>query len=122
MEQQQIPVRQIAADLYTAPQLSAESMQSVAAAGFRSVINNRPDFEAGPTQPQHAHIEAAARAAGLEYRFLPVQPGYQTPEEADALNALLEGLPAPVLMFCRTGTRSNSLFQQALHRKASGVA
>jgi uncharacterized protein (TIGR01244 family) len=122
MEQQPIQVRQIAQDLYAAPQLSAASMQGVAAAGFRSVINNRPDFEAGPTQPQHAQIEAAARAAGLEYRFLPVQPGFQTPEEADALNALLDELPRPVLMFCRTGTRSNSLFQQALHRKASGAS
>ena len=47
-------------------------MAEAAAAGFKSVINNRPDFEGGPDQPTNAAIEAAARAAGLEYAFLPV--------------------------------------------------
>jgi len=45
-----------------------------AQAGFKSVINNRPDFEGGPDQPTNASIEAAAKAAGLRYAFLPVQP------------------------------------------------
>ena len=49
------------------------AMAEAARAGFRSVVNNRPDFEGGPDQPTNAAIEAAARAAGLEYRFLPVQ-------------------------------------------------
>jgi uncharacterized protein (TIGR01244 family) len=92
--------------LSLAPQLEPAAMQLAADAGFRSVINNRPDFEAGPQQPTSAVIETAARAAGLEYRHLPVQAALQTPEEIARVAALLAELPKPVLAFCRTGTRS----------------
>ncbi|MFN6996742.1 MAG: beta-lactamase hydrolase domain-containing protein, partial [Aquincola tertiaricarbonis] len=63
-----LPLSQIAADVCVAPQLTPEAMAEAAQAGFRSVVNNRPDFEHGPDQPTSAEIEAAARAAGLEYR------------------------------------------------------
>ncbi len=81
--------------------------------GFRSVVNNRPDFEHGPDQPTSAEIEAAARAAGLEYRFLPVASGYQSPAEIAAFARLLQELPRPLLVFCRSGARSANLFMQA---------
>lgn len=95
------------------PQLLPEDMPAVAAAGFRSVVNNRPDQEGGPTQPTSASIEAAASAAGLAYAHLPVQPAFQSAEEAAALGALLETLPSPVLLFCRSGARSARLFTAA---------
>jgi uncharacterized protein (TIGR01244 family) len=81
--------------------------------GFKSVINNRPDFEHGPGQPSNADIEAAARAAGLEYRFLPVDGGYQSPQEIAAFAKLLEELPRPILAFCRSGARSTRLYMAA---------
>ncbi len=108
-----LPLRQIAPDVCVAPQLGPEAMAEAARAGFRSVVNNRPDFEHGPDQPTNAQIEAAARAAGLEYRFLPVGGGYQTPDEVAAFARLLRELPRPLLAFCRSGNRSSSLFAQA---------
>jgi len=84
-------------------------MAEAARAGFRSVINNRPDFEEGPTQPTNASIEAAARAAGLEFRFLPVGPMVQSPDEVAAMARLLDELPRPILVFCRSGARSTRL-------------
>jgi uncharacterized protein (TIGR01244 family) len=77
------------------------------------VVNNRPDFEHGPDQPTNADIEAAARAAGLEYRFLPVQGGYQSPEEIAQFAQLLRELPRPLLLFCRSGARSTRLYTAA---------
>ena len=71
----------LVADVSVAPQLAPEAMAEAAAAGFRSVINNRPDFEGGPDQPTSRAIEAAARAAGLEYAWLPVAPGFQSADE-----------------------------------------
>jgi uncharacterized protein (TIGR01244 family) len=85
-------------------------MAGVAAQGFRSVINNRPDFEAGPTQPTSADIEAAALAAGLAYAFLPVAPTVQSVEEIARMAELVAALPKPILAFCRTGTRSGRLY------------
>ena len=107
------PARAIAEDVWVAPQLSPQAMAEAANAGFRSVINNRPDFEGGPDQPTSAAMEAAAKASGLEYRFLPVASNYQSPEEAVACARLLDELPRPVLLFCRSGARSTRLYQLA---------
>ncbi|HWH75251.1 MAG TPA: TIGR01244 family sulfur transferase [Methylibium sp.] len=108
-----LPVSRLNAEIAVAPQLGPEAMTAAAAAGFRSVINNRPDFEGGPEQPTSAAIEAAARAAGLEYVHLPVASAFQSPEQAQAMADALERLPKPVLAFCRSGARSGRLYQMA---------
>jgi uncharacterized protein (TIGR01244 family) len=108
-----LPIRQIAADVYVAPQLDAAAMAEVARLGFKSVVNNRPDFEHGPNQPTSAQVEAAATAAGLAYRFLPVDGGFQSPAEIAAFRQLLAELPHPLLAFCRSGARSTKLYLQA---------
>jgi uncharacterized protein (TIGR01244 family) len=108
-----LPLTPIAPDVCVAPQLHPDAMAEAARAGFRSIVNNRPDHEGGPDQPTSAQIEAAARAAGLEYRYLPVAGGYQSPEEIAAFAALLAELPRPLLAFCRSGARSTRLFTAA---------
>lgn len=108
-----LPLRPVAPDVCVAPQLTPEAMAEAARLGFRSVVNNRPDFEHGPDQPTNAAIQAAAQAAGLEYRFLPVDSAYQSPEEIAAFAALLAALPRPILVFCRSGARSSRLYQAA---------
>jgi uncharacterized protein (TIGR01244 family) len=108
-----LPLRAVAPDVCVAPQLTPAAMAEAARLGFRSVVNNRPDFEHGPDQPTNAAIEAAARAAGLEYRFLPVDGGYQSPEQIAAFAELLHELPRPLLVFCRSGARSTRLFISA---------
>lgn len=108
-----LPLRSVAPDVCVAPQLTPEAMAEAARAGFRSVINNRPDFEHGADQPTSATMEAAARAAGLEYRFLPVAGSHQTADEIAAMAKLLQELPRPILAFCRSGNRSANLYLQA---------
>lgn len=108
-----LPLQALNPEFCVAPQLEPAAMAEAAAAGFRSVINNRPDFEGGPDQPTSAQIEAAARAAGLEYRHLPVNGAYQSPEEIAAFRELLDSLPRPILAFCRSGARSTKLFGAA---------
>jgi uncharacterized protein (TIGR01244 family) len=109
-----LPARQVLPDVWVAPQLTPDAMAEAAAAGFRSVVNNRPDFEHGPDQPTSAAMQAAAEAAGLTYRFLPVDGGYQSPEEIAAFAALLQELPRPMLAFCRSGARSTRLLAAAM--------
>ena len=108
------PLSPVAADVCVAGQLTPEAMADAAAAGFRGVVNNRPDFEHGFDQPTNATIEAAARAAGLEYRFLPVDGRWQSPEQIAECARLLRELPRPLLLFCRSGARSAKLFQAAV--------
>ncbi len=109
-----LPLRPLTADLSVAPQLEPTAMAAAAAAGFRSVINNRPDHEEGPEQPTSASIEAAAVAAGLQYVHLPVSGAYQSPQEIAAFRQLLDTLPRPILAFCRSGARSTRLYQSAM--------
>ena len=101
------------AEFAVAPQLTADDLAAVAAAGFRSVINNRPDLEGGPDQPLNASIAAAAAALGLEYAWLPVIPSDITPDDVTQMKALTARLPAPVLAFCRSGARAAKLYQLA---------
>lgn len=106
-------LRPLSPDLSVAPQLDEAAMAALAAAGFKSVINNRPDFEGGPDQPASVAIEAAARAVGLSYVHLPVNPAVQSPQEVAQFRELLATLPKPILAFCRTGTRCGKLFAAA---------
>ena len=106
-------VQQLSADVCVAPQLDPSAMAWAAEAGFKSVVNNRPDFEGGADQPTSATMEAAAHAAGLQYAYLPVQPAVQTPEEIARFAALLAELPKPILAFCRSGARSGKLYRAA---------
>jgi len=100
-------------DVSVAPQLGPQDMARVAAAGFRSVIINRPDFEAGPDQPASADVMAAASAAGLRCVYQPVVSGAMTADDVARFAELLNTLPAPVLAYCRTGTRCTVLYQAA---------
>jgi uncharacterized protein (TIGR01244 family) len=108
-----VPLQAIAPDVCVAPQLTPEAMAEAARMGFRSVVNNRPDFEHGPDQPTSSAIEAAALAAGLQYRHLPVDGSWQSPQQIEAMARLLDELPRPLLMFCRSGGRSMRLYAQA---------
>lgn len=92
-----------------AAQLQPPDMAAVAASGFKSVVNNRPDHEE-PGQPTHAAMQAAALAAGLQYVHIPIPSASQTEADIAAMNAAVQSLPAPVLAFCRSGARSARLY------------
>jgi uncharacterized protein (TIGR01244 family) len=88
------------------PQITPADVAAAAAQGFTLIINNRPDGEA-PGQPRGAEIEAAARAAGLDYLNAPVvgRPG---PAQVEAVRDAVAGAKGKVLAYCRSGTRSIS--------------
>lgn len=96
--------RRVTDDFTTSPQISVTDVQEAARQGFRTIINNRPDGES-PDQPSSQEIEAAARAAGLAYHHIPVVGG-PTPDQVAQMQAVLAEAEAPVLAFCRSGTRS----------------
>lgn len=96
--------RRVNDTLSVSPQVSEADMALAAAEGFVLVINNRPDGE-DPSQPSSAAMETAARAAGLDYLYVPVRGG-PTPDQVETVRAAVEAADGPVLAFCRSGTRS----------------
>lgn len=95
-----------------APQLAPEDCARAAAQGFTAIVNNRPDAEAAG-QPASASVEAAARAAGLQYTHIPVDHTGYGPAQVDAMATALTAADGPVLAFCRSGTRSTNLWALA---------
>ncbi len=106
----------------SAPQISPADVAHIAALGYRTLINNRPDGEGGIEQPTSAEIEAAAAAAGLRYAYLPVVSGQITEPQARRFAELLATSPKPVLAFCRSGARSQNLFRMASGRGSAPAA
>ena len=109
--------RRLDDNISVSPQIGPAQVADAAAAGVTMIINNRPDGE-DHGQPTGAEIEAAAAAAGLAYRAIPVtQAGFSGPQ-LDAMNEALEAAGGPVLAYCRSGTRSTNLW--ALARARAG--
>ena len=95
----------------TAPQIAPEDMPAIAAQGFSTVVNNRPDGEGGPDQPSSEAMAKAAQEASLEYHYLPVISGQITPEQVARFAAIVAAAPGPLLAFCRSGARSTNIWR-----------
>jgi sulfide:quinone oxidoreductase len=117
-----LDLRFVAQDLSVAPQIAPSDIGIAASQGFRSIIINRPDGE-GDDQPSSKELLEAAARHGLEARFIPVVSGQLKDADVAAFRAAMNELPAPVLAFCRTGTRSITLWalSQAGHLSADAV-
>lgn len=96
-------------------QIEPEDVAAAKAQGFTTIINNRPENEQ-PGQPAGAAIEAAAKAAGLDYVAIPVDHSGFNEGQVSAMAEALEAANGPVLAFCRSGTRSTFLWALARHR------
>ena len=103
--------------LATGPQVRPEQLREIAASGFVGVINNRPDGES-PDQPSSAEIERAAHDAGLAYHFIPLGRDGVSLDMIEQTKQVLEGSTGPVFAFCRSGTRSTTLWALSQAGKA----
>lgn len=85
-------------------------MEKARAMGVTLVINNRPDGEdAG--QPTSVEVEEWARAAGLDYLWLPIR-GRPAPQDVEHMAAAMKS-DANILAFCRSGMRSAAAWAMA---------
>ncbi len=101
--------KQVTDDFAVAEQITADDVDELAAAGFKSIICNRPDGE-GYGQPPRYEIEAVAQDQDVQFRYIPVISGQLTMEDIAAMSAALDELPKPILAYCRSGTRSIQLW------------
>ena len=107
-----LDIRRIDDRVSVAPQIAAEDIAAIKAAGFRAVVNNRPDGEE-PGQPSGNAIAAACADAGLAYHAIPVgHAGFTHPQVTGMIEVLADADGA-VLAYCRSGTRSCHLWALA---------
>jgi uncharacterized protein (TIGR01244 family) len=99
-------------DILVAPQIGLDEVAEAARQGVKLIINNRPEDESEDQTPG-GEIEAAARAAGVDYVAIPVtHSGFSEPQ-VKAMAEALGGAEGPVLAYCRSGTRSTLLWALA---------
>ncbi|MGB0505050.1 MAG: TIGR01244 family sulfur transferase [Pikeienuella sp.] len=115
-------IKTLTSGVSVSEQILPTDLQAIKDAGFRSIICNRPDGE-GADQPTFKELAKAAKAVGLEAHYLPIVAGKVTDEDAAEFGAFLTALPGPVLAYCRTGTRSATLWSlsQAQQEDASDI-
>lgn len=92
-----------------APQISPDNIEEIKSLGYKVVINNRPDEET-PGQPGTDDIRSLCENAGLQYYHLPIQSGTLPVEAIDQTRDLLNKIEGPVFAYCRSGTRSITLW------------
>ena len=105
--------------VFASPQLTLADVEAAQALGIETIVNNRPEGEAEDQTPG-PDIEAAARAAGIDYVAIPIIPGHFNEAEVREMKAALNQADGKVLAYCRTGTRSTLLW--ALAEASSGTA
>ncbi len=102
-------IRKLSDDLSVCAQVGISDLEAIRAAGFGSIICNRPDGE-DSGQPSFHETRTAAQTQGLEARHQPIVPGKISEDDVVTFRALVSELPKPVLAYCRTGARSSSLW------------
>jgi len=102
-------IKHVTNDISVSPQIAPSDVKAIHELGFKSIVCNRPDGE-GADQPGFSEIKLEAEKLGMECVYLPVTTGKVTDEDGVEFGESLKDLATPVLAYCRSGTRSITLW------------
>jgi len=103
-------IMQLSSRFFAAAQITVDDVSIIAAQGFTTIVNNRPDSEV-EGQPMSDDLAAAAADLGIEFMHIPVVSGSITQKDVDDFTLACNNLEGPILLFCRSGTRSDILWK-----------
>jgi uncharacterized protein (TIGR01244 family) len=111
--------RQLDEKTLVAGQIRPEDVPALKELGVTLIVNNRPDGE-DVGQPESDDIEAAAKAAGIDYRHVPIARG-MGPSDVEAMREAMHAARSGKLFaFCRSGNRSTLAW--AVAKSEDGVS
>ncbi len=105
-------IRALTPTYAVSPQIDISDFPAIKAAGYTTVIDNRPDGEI-PAELHTDAMRAAAEAAGLTFVANPVIGGMLTMENVTTQAAAIEADSGPVLAYCASGNRSSIVWALA---------
>ncbi len=105
-------IRPLSDTYAVSPQIVPDDIPAIAAAGYTTVICNRPDRE-NPAELAVETLRAAIEAAGMALVVNPIIGGALTMENVDSQRAVIDGAPGPVLAYCASGNRSSIVWALA---------
>ncbi len=111
----QMKVLELAPQVYVSAQLFEHDIRLAAKQGVRSIMNNRPDGES-MGQPMSADLAKTAEELGMTFVHIPVDGKAITEQDVEEFAKARDELERPLLVFCRTGTRSTKLWQMVESR------
>lgn len=97
-------IRALTPSYAVSPQIDLADLAAIKAAGFTTVINNRPDGEI-PPHLHGAQMQAAAEALGLNFVSNPVISGGMTADNITDQAAAVAAATGPVFAYCASGNR-----------------
>ena len=100
------------AQVSVAGQMTTDKFQQLIKDGFKSVIVNRPDQEQGNTVSV-AQLRQIAEQSQVSVIYQPILSGKISQTDVTEFAKYYNELPKPILMVCRSGSRSSILFNQA---------
>jgi uncharacterized protein (TIGR01244 family) len=113
--------RKLTDRVFASPQIDLDDVAEAKKLGIGLIVNNRPEGESDDQTPGAA-IEAAARAAGIDYVAIPVTHAGFSEGQVSAMAEALSRAQGPVLAYCRSGTRSTLLWALAEASKGANPA
>ncbi|WP_212112784.1 TIGR01244 family sulfur transferase [Bartonella queenslandensis] len=105
-------LQQIDPDIFISGQISIENIKTLAEAGFKTIICNRPNHE-GPHQPDFSSIKAVANDYGIQAYYIPISPPTIEKADVETMQTILKTASLPLLAYCHHGTRSLHLYRLA---------
>lgn len=105
-------IRPLTPDYAVSPQIDPEDFEAIRAAGYVTVVNNRPDGEIPPSH-HGAAMKTAAEAAGLRYVENPIIGGALTMQNVTVQADAMAASEGPVLAWCASGNRSSIVWSLA---------
>ncbi len=108
-------IMQLSSQFFVSAQITVDDLSIVAAHGFTTIVNNRPDGEAAG-QPMSDDLAAAAADLGIAFMHIPVVSGSITEQDVADFGHACNNLEGPILLFCRSGARSTKLWQLSVNR------
>lgn len=105
-------IRQITPDYAVSPQITPADLVAVKAAGFTTVIDNRPDAEISADLHEPV-MRAAAEALGLTFVANPIIGGALTMANVTAQRAAMDAATGPVFAYCASGNRCSIVWALA---------
>ena len=102
-------IRALTPTYAVSPQIDPADLPAIKAAGYTTVIDNRPDAEVPPDLHSET-MRHAAVALGLTFVANPVTSGALTEANVTAQRAAMTASTGPVFAYCASGNRSSIIW------------
>ncbi len=102
-------IRPLSETFAVSPQIEPEDVAAIKAAGFTTVVCNRPDMEVPPDLQADA-VRRAVEAAGMRFVLNPLSHGSLSMDHIETQGRALAEAEGPVFAYCASGNRSSILW------------